>query len=114
MPRKTPAEELRRHAALLKALYSSEPGVCNELLLRSDRKIVRILCEIAKNLLCGTVTLGKKHKSKLSRHKKLLRNLIKRGECWKKKKKRILRGGSLFVTALLAPIFSAILNKFLK
>jgi hypothetical protein len=106
--------DLKRHAQLLKLIYKADPEATIQILQVADKKLYKILCEIAHNTLSGRVPLTEKEKKSLSKFAVQIRTIARRGEGWKKKKLRFIQAGSGFVTALLAPIITSVLASFLK
>lgn len=69
--------------------------------------LIKCLCECSMNILKGNVPISPAHKRRLSRHKKDLRFLAKRGNKIQSKKRVLQKGGLL--PALLAPLLGAAL-----
>lgn len=84
------------------------------ILKAADEGLIKSLCECAHNTLKGNVRLNSKQKSKLRRHKNVLRNIIKRGENWRKKQKLLVQRGGAIIPLLLAPILSGIIGSLLQ
>ncbi|KAF4527397.1 hypothetical protein B566_EDAN016140, partial [Ephemera danica] len=76
---------------LLRRIGKSNPRARKALLKNVDKDMVQCICECAHNTIYSNVPVTKPQFKKLSRHKRLLRQLAKKGESWKKKKKVILR-----------------------
>ncbi|KAF5276366.1 hypothetical protein FQA39_LY18593 [Lamprigera yunnana] len=108
------ANTVIKNADLLKAL--SKLGVKERLALLKclDEKQIHCICECVYNTLKGEVPLSIEQKHRLSRHKTILRRLVKPGEVIKKKKQILLQHGGGFLPLLLTPLLSAILEKYLE
>lgn len=107
-------KELIKNAELLRLIYKAPPSVQREILYLLDKKLVRLLCEISKNTLRGTLKLNNKQLNKLKNYKSELRHLSRKGDTWKQKKKRIVQCGSGFISALLGPILGILLKQVLQ
>lgn len=102
------------NAEFLRALYKLKPTYRKALLKSADYDSVRCICECVHNILCGKVSLSKKQLSSLSRHKKVLRKIVKKGENWKKKKQILNQSGGGFLSFILAPLSSGVLSSLIK
>ena len=101
---------LRKNLMLLRRIGKSNPRARKALLKNVDKEMVQCICECAHNTIYSNVPVTKPQFKKLSRHKRLLRQLAKKGESWKKKKKVILRQSGGFLLPLLAPILGSLLG----
>ncbi|KAG8229448.1 hypothetical protein J437_LFUL005553 [Ladona fulva] len=70
--------------------------------------------ECILNVLKGNVQLKSCHKRRISRYKKILRKIIKRGGCWKKKIRVIVRKGSGFLPVIIGAALSSLIGSFIK
>jgi hypothetical protein len=104
--------DMKQHAAMLKMIQKARPDLRQSLIKMADQKLIRCIVESAANTLKGNVRLSAAEKRKLSRHKKVLRRLVKRGEHWKAKRKYIAQKGG-FLIPLLTPIVGALLSKII-
>jgi hypothetical protein len=104
---------LKRNIKILKLLVDSKPSVKKRLINSADADLICTICECADNTLRGNVSLTPLQKRRLTRHKKILRRLARRGDSWKAKKRAVVQVGSGFFPALLAPIISGIASLFL-
>jgi hypothetical protein len=102
------AQEVKKHADILRLLYKAKPKVRAQLLARASRKLTSVLCSIAKNTLCGVIKLNEKEKKSLIKHKEQLRKIVKRGDNWQRKKLLFLEGGGALLSALLGPFLAII------
>lgn len=98
-----------KQAHVLHTLQKASPTMRRAILKASDKNLVRSICECAENCISGRVNLHPAQKSRLSRHKRLLRKLVKKGDTWQKKKRIIQKGGSL-IPLLLGPILSGVIS----
>lgn len=88
-------------------LHRASPKLRKALLADLPPEVIRLLSECAVNILKGSVTLKKKHKQNLRRHRKNLHRLANKRTTVKDKKKIIQTGG--FLPGLLASIIPALL-----
>lgn len=103
---------LRKDASLLTALIHATPKERKALLKVCSKSRIHSVCECAYNVLRGNVPLSSKSKAQLSKHKAALRRIVKRGECWEKKRKYLVqKGGGVFIPLLLGTVLQAVLNK---
>jgi hypothetical protein len=103
---------LRKDRFLLEALIHATPKERKSLLKVCDISRIRSVCECAYNVLRGNVSLSEKSKKHLRTHKVTLRRLVKRGECWAKKRKFLVqKGGGVFIPILLSTVLQAALSR---
>ena|SRR5436190_19495970 len=102
------------NAEFLRALHKLKPKYRLAILKNADCNSVKCICECVYNILNGNVPLSRKQHAALFRHKKILRNLTKRGEDWKKKKRVLVQSGAAFLPFLLAPLLSKVLGALFK
>lgn len=101
----------QKDTALLTALIHATPKERKALLKVCDKSRIRSVCECAYNVLRGNVPLSTKTKGQLSKHKVALRRIVKRGECWGKKRKYLIqKGGGLWLPLLLSTVLQAALG----
>lgn len=98
-----------QQSAILKIVLRAKPSLRNELLKHADKELVRILCECVLNILNGNIPINDKEKKKLCRYKNILRSVVRKTKCWKKKRTIIQRGGK-YVVPILAPIIGRLLS----
>lgn len=101
---------VKTNADNLKFLAQAHPQYRRALLKAADKNLVHCLCECVHNTLQGRVTLTAPQKSKLSKHKNLLRKIARKGDSFKTKKRLVQQGGA-FLPLLLAPIISGIFSR---
>ncbi|KAG8239773.1 hypothetical protein J437_LFUL019375 [Ladona fulva] len=82
--------------------------------MRLQNRTVTAICECVLNVLKGNVQLKSCHKSRISRYKKILRKIIKRGGCWKKKRRIIVQKGSGFLPVIISAALSSLIGSFIK
>lgn len=104
------SETVMSHSELLRALHRATPSMRQSMLKASDCGLVRSICECADNTLKGHVKLSSLQKTRLSRHKKILRKLVRRGQNWKTKKKILLQRGGAILPLLLGPLLGGVLS----
>lgn len=103
------SDTVTKQAHVLQTLHKASPAIRRAIIKASDKNLVRSICECAENCMSGRVKLQPSQKRKLSRHKHLLRKLVKKGDTWQKKKRILQQGGSL-IKILLGPILSGIIS----
>ena len=96
---------LKKHFPQLKLLKSATPKRRKHILKAANTGLVNCIGECCLNVLNGNVKINKSQRKKLSRHKKTLRTLSKRGIPVQKRRKVLIQKGG-FLPALLAPILS--------
>lgn len=101
---------IKEHHRVLQELHQASQGKRRSILKSADCGLVKCLCEIVHNTLRGAVPLKRSQKTKLSRHKKILRNIVRKGSTWKKKKKLFIQRGGAILPLILAPLLSAVLG----
>jgi hypothetical protein len=103
---------LRKNLPKLLRLRKAKPAKRKKLLEEADDSLVHCICETAHNCLNTNIPLTGAQYLRLSRHKKTLRRLTKKGESIKKKRKILKQSGG-FILPLLAPVLSWLLGKIL-
>lgn len=98
------SSRLKKYLVKLRLLKKSSSKVRNKILKNCNKNLLCCLCECAKNVLKGNVPLTKPQKSKLSRFKQKLRNLVSKKTRIKVKRRLVQTGG--FLGALLTPVLS--------
>jgi hypothetical protein len=102
------SRRVKEDATLLKALTPKERKA---LLKTCGNDRIKSICECAYNVLRGNVPLSPKQKRQLRKHKQTLRRLVKRGECWSKKRQYLVqRGGGILIPLLLNAVLPTILR----
>jgi len=97
------SQTLKKYEPYLRLLQKSSSKVRNKLTKKHcSPDFIKCICECAKNVLVGNVTLSPEHKRRLKRYKHSLRKLALKKTSIKSKKRIIQSGG--FLGALLGPI----------
>ena len=97
------SQTLKKFSPYLRILHKSSPKVRKTLAKKHcSPEFIKCICECAKNVLAGNVTLSPEHKKRLKRHKESLRKLTLKKTSIKTKKRIVQSGG--FLGALLGPI----------
>ncbi len=102
------SERLKDHAPYLHVLVNGTAQQREGILRGAKKQLIYCLCECALNVLQGNVILTPEAKSKLSKHKRLLRELADKKIPVTRKKKLLLTQKGGWVTALIAPILRAL------
>lgn len=98
-----------KQADILRTLHKANPAMRRAIIKNSDKNLIRSICECAENCISGRVKLQPSQKSRLARHKHMLRKIVKKGDTWQKKKRILQKGGSL-IPLLLGPILSGLIS----
>src|ERR1700743_18169 len=101
------SQTLKKFIPYLRILQKSSAKMRNKLTKKHcSPEFIKCICECAKNVLVGNVTLSPEHKRRLKRHKHSLRKLALKKTSMKSKKKIVQSGG--FLGALLGPIIKVL------
>lgn len=103
-----------KNSELLRALHKLGPRECAALLKIVGDKQIHCICECVYNALIGKIPLSSNQKSRLTRHKNVLRKLVKSGEPIKKKRKLLVQQGGAFLPLILAPLITGVLSSIFK
>src|SRR6267154_1498020 len=97
------SQTLKKFSPYLRVLQKSSPNVRSKLMKKHcSPEFLKCICECAKNVLAGNVTLSAEHKRRLKHHKRSLRKLAFKKTSMKAKKRIVQSGG--FLGTLLGPI----------
>lgn len=107
------SKSVHTHREYLRALCKLKPYYRNILVKAADADAIKCICECIFNVLKGSVPITEKEKLKLRKHKKVLRELIKKGDL-KKKRKIIIQTGGAFLPIVLGSLLSGVLSSLLK
>lgn len=99
------------HRDLLKSILKLKPKYREALLKSCGEEEINCICECIFNVLKGKIPLEDKEKSKLKKHKTLLRKLISKGPS-KSKKRIIVQKGGAFLPIILGAVLSSLVNAF--
>jgi hypothetical protein len=98
----------KRQTSILNTLSKSRPKERKTILTGVDNDIIRILAEIALNVLHGTVRLSQAQIRRLKRHKQILRALASKRIPIKSKRAIVLKQRGGFLPLLLPIVASAL------
>ena len=98
-------KRLVKYSPLLRALHSASPSTTKAIIQTGDRGLINTLCDCCHNVLKGNVPLSKVQKTRLRRHKRVLRQLTNKKSL--RVKKGLLQTGG-FLSALLGPVIGII------
>jgi DnaJ-domain-containing protein 1 len=101
---------VRKHREVLKRLHRARPLERRKIVKQVDCSLVKCLCTLCHQVLKGVIHLSKTDRSRLHKHRNVLRKLARPGESYKKKFE-ILQQGSGFLPLLLAPLITGIFSK---
>lgn len=105
---------VRQQAPLLHLLLSAKPFLRRDILKGASSQLILSIVECAVNILSGRINLSKNQIKKLSKHKKLLREIVKNKRKQKKSKMLVNQGGGAFLSAVLLPVLSSLLASSLS
>jgi prephenate dehydrogenase len=80
------SDAIIKQADILRTLQKANPTMRRAIIKHSDKNLIRSICECAENCISGRVKLQPSQKSRLARHKHMLRKIVKKGDTWQKKK----------------------------
>lgn len=104
-------DRVKRKLKRLRALALMQPKHRKLILKAADKELIQLVCECAHNLLKGNVEVEDSKKKKLARYKAVLRRIVKKGECFKKKKNYIIqKGGGILLPLLISAVIQAVLG----
>jgi hypothetical protein len=98
-------KKLKKTFEKVRILSLATPRARKRLIKKGGKEVVNCVSECCVNILKGNVPLTPKQKSCLVKHKKQLRNLIKK-KISIGKKRRIIQTGGFPIGAILAPVAS--------
>lgn len=101
---------VKKQAPLLHVLSAVKPNLRKKILKSANPKLISSIVECVYNILEGNVNLSATEKKKLSKHKKILRNIVKFKRNPTERKKIINQSGGSFLPALLLPIISSLIT----
>lgn len=104
------SKAVMNHSELLRALHKASPSMRTSMLKASDCGLVHSICECIDNTIRGNTKLTSAQKTRLSRHKKLLRKIVSRGQSWKKRKKLLVQKGGAILPLILGPLLGGVLS----
>lgn len=94
---------------LLQALHTLKPKYRKALLKACDEDEINIICECIYNVLKGKIPLENTEKTKLNKHKNILRKLVSKGK-QKLRKTIIVQKGGAFLPIILGAVLSTLLS----
>ena len=105
-------QRLKQNLPYLHVLSKCRPKLRKAILDHGDHSLVKTLSECALNVLSGNIPISKKHKARLTRHKKRLRTLSAKRTSLKRKRAVLQQQGGNILSVLLPPIITAIKQLF--
>lgn len=109
---------VKRSLPLLELLKDSNSSVRDLIISKADAGLIDTIIEICFNYLRGNIKCSKKHFKELSKHRDILRKIVKTrldgGSSNKRKHERdiLLQNGNGFWTALLTPLTKDLTSYF--
>lgn len=100
---------VKTHKDLLKALLTLRPNLRSVLLKACKDEEINCITECIFNTLNGKVPLKDSDKSKLKKHKTVLRKIIKKGR-GKFRKRIIIQQGGAFLPIILGAVLNGLMN----
>lgn len=107
-------QRLESNQEYLKKLKRSRGKKRQELIKAMTVKDLKLISEIAHNILKRNLEVDEKTLKRLKRHAESVRLLGKKSPSFKKKKQVLLQSGSGLLTALLIPAISALVGAIVK
>ena len=93
------------------------PKTVAQIISKSPDSVIKAICNAALNASQGDVSLNKKSKRVLSKHRQFIQSLLKKGDPIQKKRKVLLETGGnisgLVVPPLLRTVFTSIGSGFI-
>lgn len=105
---------VKKQAPLLNLLITAKPFLRKDILKGASNNLILSIIECAYNILKGRVNLTEKQKKKLLNYKGVLRNIVKKRHTKNKHKLVVDQCGGSFLPALLLPVLTTILSKYIK
>jgi hypothetical protein len=107
------SKRMKDNITFLAKLKHASPARKRQLIANSGSKEMATISEISKNLLHNRFRLNPEQLLKLSRHRKLVRQLASRATDFKSKKRALLQRGGFPIIPLListvAPLISSLI-----
>ena len=107
------SDRMKRNIDALRVLSKASPRLRKAILVNADSDLLFALCEIALNVINGTVRLTPGNKKALKKHQRTIRTLLSRRSSINKKRKILVQRGG-FLSTLLVPaitLLTALLTK---
>ena len=98
---------MKKHLPLLKWLSRAKPKEQKSVIRGLDNDALQAIHECCVNVLKGNVPLSRNQKQRLSRHKKVIRQLGGRTRLSTSTKRRLVQSGG-FLGALIPPILGVL------
>lgn len=106
-----------KHHPILIALAKGDIKLQRQILRQADESLIRLISQIAANLITGNIQLNKSQKARLQKHKFILRELRHRGTSLQQKRKLLLKqkGGFLpFIIPLVSTALGGLANAIFR
>ena len=101
------SNRVEKNIDILKVLSKCNSKMRKSILDHADKELVSSICEFILNCMNGNITINEETKSKLNRHKNILRNLLIKKKVSIKKKKNLLKQKG-FLPILLSTVISGL------
>ena len=106
---------LRKNGPTLQLLQNTYAPSRKRILDKALPELIRCLCDCARNILQGNVTLLRHYKQKLRQHKTKLRKLADCKVVLKTKKQLVQTGGFLpLLLSAQAPVITGVVGSLIK
>lgn len=83
------------------------------ILKSSDSELIKTLCEICQNTVCGNVKISKKYVNQLKKFKKVLRKIVVPKLSLKTKRNILIQKGG-FLPIILTALLSSIIGRIIQ
>ena len=102
------AKRIRRHLHMLKTLCQCKPKDQRTLLKAANNDLINAVCDCVTNIVYGRIPITKTQKRRLSRRKKVWRDLADPTKTTKKKRQLLVQHGAGLLELLLKPPLSVL------
>lgn len=111
------SERFKHYLPVLQVLVNAKPAQRTQILRKGDSCLIRLLCELALNVLKGNVKLPEGHYKKLKPHKRLLLQITNPAASLAKRRLALVTKKGGLLPVILPPLLTAlgtfVLNKVL-
>ena len=104
--------EIKESMADVMYICCQRPEKRQVMLQNADRKLVKCICQCAKNVLKGEIPINYTEKDNLEKHKKVLRRLSDPEISTEDKKEIIVQNGGNFLLSLIPTVVGALASMF--
>lgn len=106
------ARRASRILSVIKPINKMSPKKRKQFIDCCDRETLNCICECAKNILRGNITLSPSQLKKLKKHKSAIRKIVLKKTSLGTKRRILQTGG--FISALIGPAISLLTSLFTR